>query len=55
MADTNVHFFNGTFMIFATHDFEINNTGFTMKDCARPRPCLTAALPLLPVQLPPPG
>jgi hypothetical protein len=37
MADTNVHYFNGTFMIFATHDFDINNTGFTMKDCERPR------------------
>lgn len=34
MADTNVHFFNGTFMIFATHDFSVNNTGFLMKDCA---------------------
>ena len=34
MADTNVHFFNGTFMIFATHDFSVNNTGVLMKDCA---------------------
>lgn len=32
MADTNVHWFNGTFMIFATHDFSVNNTGFLMKD-----------------------
>ena len=32
MADTNVHFYNGTFMIFATHDFSVNNTGFLMKD-----------------------
>ena len=32
MADTNVHFFNGTFLAFATHDFSINNTGFTMKN-----------------------
>ena len=26
MADTNVHFFDGKFAIFATHDFSINNT-----------------------------
>lgn len=32
MADTNVHYFNGTFVIFATHDYSINNTGFLMKD-----------------------
>lgn len=32
MADTNVHYFNGTFVLFATHDFSINNTGFLMKD-----------------------
>jgi len=27
MADPNLHFFNGTFYMFATHDFSINNTG----------------------------
>lgn len=32
MADTNVHYFNGSFVLFATHDFSINNTGFLMKD-----------------------
>jgi hypothetical protein len=26
MADTNVHYFDGKFAIFATHDFSINNT-----------------------------
>lgn len=34
MADTNVHYFNDTFMIFATHDASVNNTGFIMNDCA---------------------
>eukprot|EP01051_Picozoa_sp_SAG22_P006786 SAG22_NODE_456_length_10273_cov_3.463436_4_plen_751_part_00 len=29
-ADTNVHFFNGTFLIFADHDYSVNNTGFRM-------------------------
>eukprot|EP01052_Picozoa_sp_SAG31_P021508 SAG31_NODE_1668_length_7576_cov_1.630467_2_plen_172_part_00 len=29
-ADTNVHYFNGTFMIFADHDYSVNNTGFRM-------------------------
>jgi arabinoxylan arabinofuranohydrolase len=32
VADTNVHFFDGRFMIFATHDFNVNNTGYLMKD-----------------------
>ena len=31
MADTNVHHFDGKFVIFATHDFSINNRGFLMK------------------------
>ena len=30
MADTNVHYFDGKFVIFATHDFSIHNTGFRM-------------------------
>ena len=32
MADTNVHYFDNKFVIFATHDFSNNNTGFRMKD-----------------------
>jgi hypothetical protein len=32
MADTNVHFFDDKFVIFATHDYSTNNTGFLMKD-----------------------
>lgn len=27
MADTNIHFFNNTFLAFSTHDFAPNNTG----------------------------
>ena len=30
MADTNVHHFDGKFVIFATHDFSVHNTGFRM-------------------------
>ena len=32
VADTNVHYFDGRFMLFATHDFSVNNTGFRMDD-----------------------
>ena len=32
MADPNLHFFNGSFYMFATHDFAPNNTGFLMRD-----------------------
>ena len=32
MADPNLHFFDGKFSMWATHDFSVNNTGFTMKD-----------------------
>jgi arabinoxylan arabinofuranohydrolase len=32
MADPHVHFFNGSFYMYATHDFAPNNTGFLMKD-----------------------
>ena len=31
-ADPHVHVFNDTFYMFATHDFNVNNTGFLMKD-----------------------
>jgi hypothetical protein len=27
MADPNLHFFNGSWHIFATHDFNVNNSG----------------------------
>eukprot|EP00035_Acanthoeca_spectabilis_P038622 m.54794 g.54794 ORF g.54794 m.54794 type:complete len:496 (-) comp9215_c0_seq1:346-1833(-) len=32
MADPNLHRFNGSYYVFATHDFSVNNTGFLMKD-----------------------
>lgn len=32
MADPNLHYFDGKFTMWATHDFSVNNTGFTMKD-----------------------
>ena len=32
MADANLHYFDGKFSMWATHDFSVNNTGFTMKD-----------------------
>ena len=32
MADPHVHLFNGTYYLYATHDFSRNNTGFLMKD-----------------------
>jgi hypothetical protein len=32
MADPHVHLFNGTYYVYATHDFSANNTGFLMKD-----------------------
>ena len=32
VADPNLHFFNGSFYLFATHDYSINNTGFRMDD-----------------------
>ena len=32
MADPNVRLMNGTFYVWATHDFSINNTGFEMHD-----------------------
>jgi len=32
MADSNLHYMNGTFLMFATHDYSINNTGFDMRD-----------------------
>lgn len=32
MADPHLHFFNGSFYIFASHDFSPNNTGFRMDD-----------------------
>ena len=31
MADPNLHYFDGKFTMWATHDFSVN-TGFTMKD-----------------------
>ena len=32
MADPHVHLFNGTYYVYATHDFSQNNTGYLMKD-----------------------
>lgn len=32
MADPHMHFFDGQFLMFATHDFSVNNTGFKMTD-----------------------
>ena len=32
MADPNLHYFDGKFTMWATHDFSVNNTGFLMKD-----------------------
>ena len=32
MADPHVHEFNGTFYVYATHDFSSNNTAFLMRD-----------------------
>ena len=32
MADPNLHFFNGSFLMFATHDYSVRNTGFDMRD-----------------------
>jgi arabinoxylan arabinofuranohydrolase len=31
-ADPHIHFFNGSFWMFSTHDFAPNNTNFLMKD-----------------------
>ena len=33
MADPNLHFFNGSWHIFATHDFSVNNTGELSRPC----------------------
>jgi len=32
MADPHLHLFNGTYYVYATHDFSSNNTDFLMKD-----------------------
>jgi hypothetical protein len=32
MADANIKFMNGTFLVFATHDFAPTNAGFKMRD-----------------------
>ena len=32
MADPNLHYFDGKFTMWATHDFSVNNTGFLMRD-----------------------
>jgi hypothetical protein len=32
LADPNLHFFNGTFTLWATHDFSPNDTSSVMKD-----------------------
>ena len=38
MADPNIHFFDGQFLMFATHDFSVNNSGFTMRGALTPLP-----------------
>ena len=32
MADPNLHYMNGSFLMFATHDYSIHNTHFDMRD-----------------------
>lgn len=35
MADPNLHRFNGSYYVFATHDFSVNNTG-SLANCVLP-------------------